>query len=100
MIKKVNKRGSSRVKATFVLPEDHDFGEGVHLVGDFNDWTTGENKLIRRSNKTYSTNVKLSEGERYAFRYYSEEHDAYYNDPEADAYEPNDFGEENSIVEA
>lgn len=97
MIKKVNKRDSDRVKVTFVLPEDHDFGETVSVVGDFNDWTSGEHTFVRRSNQTYSTSVMLEEGERYAFRYYSEEK-GWANETEADDFEHNEYGSTNSIV--
>ena len=98
MIKKVNKRDSDQVKVTFVLPEDHSYGDDVSVVGDFNDWTAGEHEFVRRSNQTYSTNVMLKENERYAFRYYSEEQ-GWVNEEEADDYEGNDFGETNCIVE-
>ena len=97
MIKKVNKRDSDRVKVTFVLPEDHDCGETVSVVGDFNDWTPGEHTFVRRSNQTYSTNVMLEEGERYAFRYYSEE-EGWANEAEADDFEPNEYGSTNCVV--
>lgn len=98
MIKKVNKQDSDRVKVTFVLPEDHPFGEEVSVVGDFNDWTPGEHRFVRRSNQTYSTNVMLEEGDRYAFRYYSEER-GWVNEEEADDVEPNEFGATNCVVE-
>lgn len=97
MIKKVNKRDSDQVKVTFVLPEGHGYGEEVSVVGDFNDWTEGENTFVRRSNQTYSTNVMLKEDERYAFRYFSEDQ-GWINEEEADDYETNDFGETNCIV--
>jgi len=97
MIKKVNKRSSDQVKVTFVLPDDHPYGEEVSVVGDFNDWTPGEHRFVRRSNQTYSTNVLLPEEGRYAFRYYSEDH-GWINEEEADDVEPNDFGEANCIV--
>ena len=98
MIKKVNKRNSDQVKVTFVLPEDHPFGEEVSVVGDFNDWTPGEHAFVRRSNQTYSTNVFLEEGGRYAFRYYSEE-SGWINDEDADDFVANDFGATDCIVE-
>lgn len=97
MIKKVNKRSSDQVKVTFVLPEDHPYGEEVSVVGDFNDWTPGEHRFVRRSNQTYSTNVMLPEDGQYAFRYYSEDR-GWINEEEADDTEPNDFGETNCIV--
>lgn len=98
MIKKVNKRNDDRVKVTFVLPEDHPYGNEVFVVGDFNDWTHGEHRFVRRSNQTFSTNVTVEEGNRYAFRYYSDEH-GWINEDEADDYEWNDFGSTNSVVE-
>ena len=98
MIKKVNKRDSDQVKVTFVLPDDHPYGEEVSVVGDFNDWTAGEHTFVRRSNQTYSTNVMLEEGNRYAFRYYSED-EGWINDEEADDFEPNEYGATNCIVE-
>jgi 1,4-alpha-glucan branching enzyme len=98
MIKKVNKRDSDQVKVTFVLPDDHPYGEEVSVVGDFNDWTAGEHPFVRRSNQTYSTNVMLEEGNRYAFRYYSED-EGWINDEEADDFEPNEYGATNCIVE-
>ena len=98
MIKKVNKRGSDDVKVTFVLPEDHPHAEDMCVVGDFNDWTEGENRFIRRSNHTYSTNVMLKEGGRYAFRYYSRTH-GWENEADADAYERNEHGSDNCILE-
>lgn len=97
MIKKVNKRSSDRVKVTFVLPEDHSYGEEVSVVGDFNDWTPGEHRFVRRSNQTYSTNVTLPEGGRYAFRYYSEE-GGWINDEDADDFESNEFGATDCVV--
>lgn len=97
MIKKVNKRSSDQVKITFVLPDDHPYGEKVSVVGEFNDWTPGEHPFVRRSNQTYSINVMLPEGGRYAFRYYSEDC-GWINEEEADDVEPNDFGETNCIV--
>jgi hypothetical protein len=99
MIKKVNKRSSDQTKVTFVLPEDHDMGKDVHVVGDFNNWTPGENKFVRRSNQTYSTNAMLEEGGRYEFRYYSEDK-GYFDESDADDYVPNEHGGQNCVVEA
>lgn len=98
MIKKVNKRSSDQVKVTFVLPEDHPYGDDVSVVGDFNDWTQGEHRFVRRSNQTYSTNVMLQEDSRYAFRYHSEE-DGWINEEDADDFEANEHGSVNCVVE-
>ncbi|PEN14949.1 isoamylase [Longibacter salinarum] len=97
MIKKVNKRGSNKVKVTFVLPENHPHAADMHVVGDFNNWEEGRNKFVRRSNQTYSTNVMLKEGQRYAFRYYSPSN-GWENEPNADAFEHNEHGSDNCII--
>ena len=97
MIKKVNKRSDDSVKVTFVLPDDHPYGEEVSVVGDFNDWTPGEHRFVRRSNQTYSTNVILPEDDRFAFRYYSEE-EGWINEEEADDFVSNEFGETDCVV--
>lgn len=98
MLKKVNKKKSDQVKVTFVLPDDHPYGDEVSVVGDFNDWTPGANRFVRRSNQTYSTNVMLPEDSRFSFRYYSEDV-GWINENEADDFEPNDFGSTNCVVQ-
>ena len=97
MIKKVNKRDSNQVKVTFVLPDDHPHGGDLSVAGDFNDWTPGEHRFVRRSNHTYSTNVMLPEDSRFNFRYYSEEN-GWINEEDADDFEANDFGETDCVV--
>ena len=94
MLKRKGFRDSDKVKVTFVLPED---SPPASVVGDFNDWDPEANRLIRRSNQTYSTAVILEPNQRYAFRYRTED-GAWFNEPEADAQEPNEFGEQNSIL--
>jgi len=98
MIKKVKKRDRDRVKVPFVRPEDHPYGDDVSVVRDFNDWTPGEHAFVRRSNQTDSTNVTLRQGDRYAFRYYSDEV-GWVNEEAADGFEPNEYGPTNCVVE-
>lgn len=97
MIKKVNKRDSNQVKVTFVLPDDHPHGGDLSVAGDFNDWTPGEHRFVRRSNHTYSTNVMLEEGKRYAFLYHSDA-DGWITEDDADDFVSNEFGTTNCIV--
>ena len=97
MLKKVDNCSDSTVKVTFVLSDNHPYGDEVSVVGDFNDWTPGEHMFVRRSNQTYSINVTLPEDDRFAFRYYSEE-DGWINEDEADDFVPNDFGDTNCVV--
>uniref|UniRef100_A0A540VEV1 Isoamylase n=2 Tax=Litorilinea aerophila TaxID=1204385 RepID=A0A540VEV1_9CHLR len=96
MIKREPVKNSDQVKVTFVVP--HDPAQGaIYVVGDFNDWDTTANRLIRRSNNTRSVALRLPTGQRFAFRYYSED-GQWFNEPDADATEPNEYGSVNSIL--
>lgn len=97
MIKKKAARGSDKVKVTFILPGDHPYGAAA-VVGDFNDWDKSVHPLTRRSNKTYSTTIELPKGEQFAFRYLANG-EVWFNDTEADGYEPNGYGGENGIIQ-
>ncbi len=98
MIRKRGKRNSDEVRVTFALPEDHPHADHAYVVGDFNDWDSTANPLVRRSNNTYSAVLTLEKGNRYAFRYRTEEGE-WFNEKDADAYEHNEYGEENSVLE-
>ena len=96
MLKRQNVKGSDQVKVTFVIPNDPSQGK-VSVVGDFNDWQEGATTLVKRSNDTRSASVVLDPG-RHQFRYCTED-GVWFDDPEADAYEPNEVGGHNCIVE-
>ena len=94
MIKKEHKKGE--VKVTFILPKEDVEGK-VSVVGDFNAWDPNKNRLVKRSNGTYSVSVKLDEGGHYAFRYFDES-GAWRNDETADELELSPFGTQNSVL--
>jgi 1,4-alpha-glucan branching enzyme len=81
---------------TFSLPADVDATE-VYLCGDFNDWDQCSHPLERRKDGRFSTTVSLETGREYRFRYLLDG-ERWENDWEADAYLPNKFGSEDSIV--
>lgn len=97
MIKKSKVKGTDQVKVTFSLPLDNPHGAAA-VVGSFNDWDPAANKMAKRANNTYSTAVTLNAGQQYAFRYYAED-GSWFNDDEADGYEPNEHGGQNCILE-
>lgn len=95
MIKKSADK-SGKVKVTFVLP----YTEGqspVAVVGDFNGWNQTSTRLAKRSNGTCSASVTLEPGQRFRFRYYSEDGN-WFNDEAADAYEASEHNSENCIL--
>jgi 1,4-alpha-glucan branching enzyme len=89
------KRGD-QVKVTFSLAA-RDGSIRMALVGDFNGWRAGPNMFKRRGELEVAS-ITLSAGRRYEFRYVDED-GTWFNDEQADAYVPNKFGGDNSVVD-
>lgn len=93
------KMGSAKVKVTFILA-DNGYGlddKVVAVVGDFNEWDPTTVPMAKQGEERVAT-VALAPGRRYGFRYLCED-GTWLNDEAADAYEPNEFGVENSILD-
>ena len=88
-------KGGDKVKVTFSLPADQPDGK-VAVAGDFNDWDPTATTLRKRGDKR-SVSVTLDAGRKYAFRYCVD--GVWFNDESAHAYEPNDFGDDNAIID-
>lgn len=73
--------------------------ESVSLVGDFNDWDTAASPLSKLKTGDFTSQLVLEKGKSYEFRYLVDGQ-KWYNEPEADRFVANSFGEENSVVEA
>ena len=86
-------------KVTFRLSKDEVKGAGsVVLAGDFNNWdTTASMKQLKTGD--FTTLLELEKGKSYEFRYLVDG-EKWINDPEADRFATNEFGEENSVIEA
>ena len=69
----------------------------VTLVGDFNDWEPAAMKQAKKAGSPFRAKVRLPKNGEYQFRYYVDGN-YWANDEEADAYRPNEFGEDNSVV--
>jgi hypothetical protein len=50
-----------------------------------------------RAGHSQSVSLTLSTGKRYAFRYYRD--GRWFNDDQADGYEPNEYGQKNCILD-
>lgn len=83
-------------KVKFSIPGEWADKE-VAVAGDFNDWDTRSDKLEKNNNK-WETILRVKPNQTYRFKYLIDgEH--WENDDSADAYEPNEFGTEDSLLE-
>ncbi len=83
-------------KVTFELPQEVK-AETATVVGDFNNWDPNATPMKRKKDGTFSTAINLEAGKEYRFRYWLD-NSRWENDWHADAYLPNSFGSEDSVV--
>jgi hypothetical protein len=83
-----------QVELTFRLPADHP-ADPVGIAGDFNDWAVTP---LVDADGTLETTIVVAGGRRYQFRYRTSD-GRWFNDEEADDYEPNEFGGMNCVVD-
>lgn len=81
----------------FSLPVKVD-AEKVTLHGDFTNWDKKPLKMRRYKDGNFKVSVTLKSGKSYRFRYLLDG-ERWENDWNADAYKPNEFGTEDSILE-
>jgi 1,4-alpha-glucan branching enzyme len=86
-----------KVEVTFRMPPLDDVVE-LYLCGDFNGWQINSVPLTLESDGTWVARLVLEAGKSYRFRY-RDSQGRWLNDREADAYVPNDFGSEDSVVD-
>jgi len=94
MLAKRDKKG--RAQVTFTMPAI-DGCDCLYLVGDFNDWDETAHPMQRADDGTWSLTLELEPGREFQYRYRTEV-GVWHNDPAADAYTPNPYGSDNSIV--
>ena len=86
-----------KVEVTFRMPPLDEVVE-LYLCGDFNDWQVKGVPLSQESDGTWVATLVLDAGKSYRFRY-CDNQGRWHNDWEADAYVPNDFGTEDSVLD-
>jgi hypothetical protein len=86
-----------KIEVTFRMPPIDDVVE-LYLCGDFNGWQVKGVPLTLESDGTWVAKVVLDEGKTYRFRYHDNQ-GRWLNDNEADAYVPNDFGSDDSVLD-
>lgn len=84
-----------KVRVTFALPAAI-WADTIYLVGDFNDWDTQATPL-RQTEYGWMVTLDLEAGRSYQYRYLHNSTE-WHNDWNADGYEANTFGGDNSIV--
>ncbi len=94
--KTLNKRGKT-CRVTFTVPAEVG-AQTVHLCGEFNGWDRTSHPLKRRRDGRFSTTITLETGRSYRFRYLLDG-ERWENDWQADAYVPNEYGSEDSVVQ-
>jgi len=92
--KKLNKK-KGVMEVTFIVPADA-AAEKVHVVGEFNEWQM-THPMKPQKNGSWKLAVDLEPGCDCEFRYLVDEKQ-WLNEPDADGYAPNPYGEENSVV--
>jgi hypothetical protein len=95
MLKKTRTAKRGKAKITFVLqPQTH--AHQVHHAGDFNEWRSAT-PMRRQKDGSWRATLELDAGREYEFRYLVDG-STWVNDDGADAYVPNPFGGDKSVV--
>lgn len=97
--KKQYLKNKDRCKVAFRVPQAAAPGaKTVHIVGEFNNWSTVNTPMKRLKNGEFTVTVELAPGREYQFRYLIDRTN-WENDWEADRYVKSDFGDcDNSVV--
>jgi hypothetical protein len=91
-----NPLGGGRVEVTFRMPALEGV-TGLSVSGEFNGWSATAAPLAREADGSWTATLVLEGGRSYRYRYCDGE-GGWHNDWQADAYVPNDFGSDDSVV--
>lgn len=69
----------------------------VQLLGDFNNWDKTVEPMTALKSNDFTSTLELEAGKEYQFRYFIDGA-TWKNEPQADGFVANNFGEENSVV--
>lgn len=96
MKKAILKNKKNVCKVTFELPSAVE-AQTAYLVGDFNAWDKQATPMKRKRDGSFSVALNLETDKEYRFRYWLDQ-SRWENDWQADAYVPNEFGTEDSVL--
>ncbi|MBA5761451.1 isoamylase early set domain-containing protein [Vibrio sp. 404] len=94
----INKRffkTKDEVEVTFEFPQES-VSSSVALVADFLDWQPTLMKKVAKT-KSFKFKTRLPKDQQFEFRYLVD-NERWINDPSADQYKANGFGEDNGLV--
>ena len=94
MIKKKFLKKKNEAEVTFEFGSEH--VKSVELFADFNEWQPLAMKYHKKD-KVFRARLRLPKNKSFHFRYRLDGH-VWENDYKADAYEPNPYGSDNSVV--
>jgi hypothetical protein len=95
----VIKSRGAKGKANVTFTVDPQVGAQTAAVcGEWNDWSADADVMHRDADGGFSATVNLDSGRAYRFRYLLDGH-RWDNDWSADAYQPNGFGGDDSVVD-
>ncbi|MDR2504216.1 MAG: isoamylase early set domain-containing protein [Deltaproteobacteria bacterium] len=93
--KPIKSRAVSKVRFC-VVPEQE--LESVCLVGSFNNWDESAMPMKKQKDGSFVTEIELPMGEKHLFRYLGDG-EVWFNDGNAEGYEPCGFsGESNCVI--
>jgi 1,4-alpha-glucan branching enzyme len=96
MLKKRISKDGKKCRVNFELPAEIN-AETATLCGEFNDWDKDALPMKKLKSGKFTAAATLETGKNYRFRYWLDG-ERWENDWEADAYTPNEFGTEDSII--
>ncbi len=72
--------------------------QSAYLCGDFNNWDRLSHPMNANDDGSFTLTLNLETGRLYRFRYLLDD-SRWQNDRDADGYEPNPFGSDDSILD-
>ncbi|MBK8807674.1 MAG: isoamylase early set domain-containing protein [Bacteroidales bacterium] len=97
-IKKQYLKSSSDCKVTFKVEKEVVNGATeVSIAGDFNGWNPEATPMKIAKSGEASVSINLETGKEFQYKIVLNK-TTWINDPSADKTQPNEFGEENSVV--
>jgi len=96
MLRKYYSKTGSSCRVTFdVSPAENT--STVTLCGEFNEWSPDATPMKQRKDGKFSVTISLQAGRSYRFKYLLDGKE-WVNDSEADGFEQNQFGTDDSLV--